>query len=142
MQKKISLKTAAYLGGAFVLGLCMLLTFIIPEGSTRVQSALGAGNQNTTFSALSDSTEVLVSASASTLVLATSSSRSYAIIGNNSGASTIFLSLTGGGAASVNKGIALRPGEKYEIRDVNLYTGAIYAFASSTAASTTVAARQ
>lgn len=103
--------------------------------------ALGAGSNNTQIFSFSDSTEVNVSASVSTLLLATSSSRQYARFSNNSN-SVLFLALTAGGPAQMNKGIRIGVGESYELRDVNLYLGAVYAIASSTAASTTVAAKQ
>lgn len=101
----------------------------------------GYGIQGDLITKMSTSTEVLTTTS-STLVLATSTARTYANIGNNSSNSYIFLSLTGGGAAVVNKGVRLAPGEKYEINALNLYIGSIYAIASSTSASTTVMAAQ
>ncbi len=106
------------------------------------EKALGAGGQNTFIDKFTDSTEVLASTTASTLLLATSTSRQYAIIGNNSASSTIYLSLTGGGAAVVNKGVMLVAGASYEIKDSNLYTGAIYVITKTNIASTTVAAKQ
>ena len=113
--------------------------------SQNAQIAFGAGNQNTQFSAFSDSTQVVGSTTASQLLLATSSSRQYAVIGNNSTSSTMFLGMTGGGAAVVNTGVMIPAGGTYEIRDVNLYTGGIYVITRTNGGgvgSTTVAARQ
>lgn len=117
------------------------ITLINNKPVTKTPSA-GYGIQGDLITRMNTSTEVLASSTASTLILATSTARTYAIIGNNSATASLFLSLTGGGAAVVNKGVKLLPGEKYEINALNLYIGAIYAIASSTSASTTVMAAQ
>lgn len=138
MKHSISITIAALLTG-----ITFLVGASIKPNTVEVQApSLGYAIHGDAIARFDTSTEVLASSTASTLILATSTSRLYAIIGNNSPTASIFLSLTGGGAAEQNKGIRLAPGEKYEINALNLYTGAIYARASTTSASTTVAARQ
>ena len=77
-----------------------------------------------------------VSASTSTLVLASNVGRVYAAIVNNS-ANSIWISL--GAAAVANKGILLNAnGGSYEINPNNMYVGNIYAIASSTTSTVTI----
>ena len=130
----------------------LLIIFIIVSSTVAVRDlknkpvvetpSAGYGIQGDLITKMNTSTEVLVASTTSTLVLATSTARTYAIIGNNSTTNSLFLSLTGGGAAVVNRGIKLLPGEKYEINALNLYIGAIYAIASTSPASSTVMAAQ
>lgn len=133
------MKNTSFVHVAAALAITILVLFLFVPRTITVAPASGAGSNNTIITTFQTSTEILASSTASTLLLATSTSRRYAIIGNHSPTAEIFLSLTSGGAAVVNKGIRVPPGGQYEIRDVNLYVGAIYAIASSTSASTTVA---
>lgn len=125
--------------GAFAVLVLLLIIWGFSPAATRPDAALGAGNQNTLISKMTVSTEVLVNTS-STLILATSTGRQYAVITNNSASTNIYLSLTGS-AAVINQGIPLKAGEKYEIKDTNLYFGPVYAIAAS-AASSSIAAAQ
>lgn len=111
-----------------------------------VEKAAGAGAYNTIIFSMNTETEVVGSTTASQLLLATSSgSRQYVFIGNNSTSSTMYLGMSGGGAAVVNKGVMIPANTTYELRDVNLYQGAIYVITRTNGGavgSTTVAARQ
>lgn len=129
MKKNISL-----VAGALLVALLIIVGFDKPE------PALGAGGLNTSIDRMTVSTGVMVNTT-STLLLATSTARQYAVFGNL-GSSDVFLALTKGNAAVKGEGVRIPPGGSYVIADTNLYTGAIYAIASTTAATTTVAASQ
>lgn len=94
----------------------------VPGGPT------GSGG-GTRFTNIPLNSNVVVTTS-STLVAATSTARQYLTIVNDS-ANTVYISE--GQAAVGSNGIRLNAsGGSYEINALNLYTGAIYAIASST----------
>lgn len=128
---------------SIIIAVLLLVGIAMGFRSPEAKNSLGAGGQNTSFSSFSNQTVVLASASASTLLLATSSSRQYALVTNDSTSTSIYLGMTGGGPARAGDGVMLRAGGSYEIKDVNLYTGAIYVIGGGNqTGSTTIAAKQ
>lgn len=102
------------------------LLAILFWGATRSDAAIETNIMTRVTSASST-----VSTSGSTVVLATSTSRSYARITNDSATNKVYLSF--GSAAAQGKGLALPPNTSWEMTDANLFYGAIYAVASTSA---------
>lgn len=78
----------------------------------------------------------------SILLLATSTTRQYARICNDSSANKIYLMINGGGQAVIGNGILLNSLTCFQLSYPDMITGAIYGVASSSPASTTISALQ
>lgn len=125
---------AGVVAAIFIILLCFTLRVSYETTSTTkgIDSALVMG----TFST---SSQQLI-ATASTVVLATSTGRQYAVLVND-GANPIYLGF--GKAAVVGQGIRLNAtGGSYEINYENLYVGAINAIASGGSSNLTVTAKE
>lgn len=128
--------------GFFLSCVAVMAAFALSAVIDSARTAHGAGSLNTIIFRMSDSTAALGSTTGSTLLLATSTSRSYAVFTNLSTTSQVYLSLGGGTPARRFEGVTIAPQGTYEIRDANLYTGAVYFTSFPNAATTTVAASQ
>lgn len=91
---------------------------------------LGAGDstQSQIYSIPTNSSTTL-SASISTLIVATSTSRNALVISNDSN-NTVYLSI--GATAVPGKGIRLNASSTYELNPLQMFTGAIYGYTTAT----------
>lgn len=90
-----------------------------------------AGGSDTTIIKATTAASTTVSASASTQIMATSTSRVYAMICNDDPSDILFLNF--GNNAALDKGIRVSAGNCFEIGRGNRFTGAVNGIASSTA---------
>lgn len=98
-------------------------------------SAVLGSTEQVRFNSANTQTGILVG-TGSTLILATSSARQYAILVNDSPIYTIYLSMNKGAPAALYSGIALKPGTSFTINANNGYIGAIYGIATTSATTT------
>jgi hypothetical protein len=125
--------------GSKIIAALTFASLVVACGVTLVgtgrETALGAGGQVSPF-VPTVSAGANVSTTTSSVILATSTSRTYAVIVND-GTLPVYLALRNGAPATHQSGIRLSAGEAYEIRDVNLYAGAVSAIASTTGVTAT-----
>jgi len=122
---------------AFVLTLGIILTvsFIPRVPATAPSQSLGS-TADVRFGQSNISTGILAT-STSRVLLATSTSRTYAYLVNTSTTTRVFINMSAGAPATTGSGIALMPGQAYEINATNnLYYGAITVISDGTATTT------
>lgn len=127
---------------ASILGAAVLFALFVSAGylNTAPGKVTADAIYNNYITKMSISNVVSVTTS-STLVLATSTARSYAIFSNDS-ANPVYLALNNGLPAIADSGILLNASSTYEIRDVNGYIGSVYAISKGATSNVLVTAAQ